>query len=143
MKRVAHHRRAHDGTRVDQLAQLRCLEAGKPRPQSDERRHRRLRLQAAEAFDRVDGGQLLALEQQLPCEQSSIQVALGELSQTSMAGENSGAEATMAPMRSRIATGVRLIAWAATLATSSAITTAMLRNLRTELAITLPNTRAT
>jgi hypothetical protein len=85
----------------------------------------------------------LALEQQLAGEQGAIEVALGERAQTSMAGESNGAEAMTAPMSSRIATGVRLIAWAATLATRRAITNAILRSLRSELAITLPNTGAT
>ena len=78
MQRPAHEGRLHDAALSEGALEVRDREAGKARPESDVRCGRPLGLQAGEALDRGcrrDGG---PLEEQLPCEEGAVQIAVGE-----------------------------------------------------------------
>ena len=62
----------------DQREQLIGPKALDPRPEAQVGVRRHLRLHADQAFDDVEGGKLLALKEELSCEEGTVQRPLGE-----------------------------------------------------------------
>jgi hypothetical protein len=69
----AHQVHAHRLPARDQPGELGGAERAEPAPQPHVGRERRLRLQADQAFDRVDGRQVCALQQHLPGQRGPVQ----------------------------------------------------------------------
>ena len=94
MERAPLEQRLHEPSPRERLRQLVALEAVEPRPEREIGNRRRLRLQAAEPLDRLNGAQWLPLEQELPLEQGAVEVAPREDTLGSRhAGEASSAAA--------------------------------------------------
>src|SRR5258706_1685891 len=74
----AHERGLDQIAPVDRLAKPLVREAGEARPQCNVWGRRPLRLESAEAFDRVNDVELLAREQHLPREKGAVQLTKGE-----------------------------------------------------------------
>jgi hypothetical protein len=70
--------RDQDATLGHVRGQLRAIEVAESRPEAEIRTRRILRLQAGEQADRVDGGEIGALEEQLTREGCAVQVARGQ-----------------------------------------------------------------
>ena len=69
---------AHDRAALERARELLATEALDPRPEVDVRRLDALRVQRADAIERARDRQAGALEQQLPREQSAVQLAHGQ-----------------------------------------------------------------
>ena len=74
MERASLEQRLYEPAPRERLRQLVTLEPVEPRPEGEIGNRRRLRLQAAEPLDRLDGAQRLPLEQELPLEQGAVEV---------------------------------------------------------------------
>ena len=71
-------RRDQDAPLGHVRGQLCAIEVAEPRPETEVRPGRVLRLQAGEQADRVDGGEVCALEEQLARERRPVQFARGQ-----------------------------------------------------------------
>jgi DNA polymerase III subunit gamma/tau len=68
----------HEPPPDERRAQFVALESQQAGPEREVRARRRLRLQAAEPFDRLDGRERAALQEELPGEEGPVELAAGE-----------------------------------------------------------------